>query len=238
MIVEDSRLVAEDIASKLRAHDLEIAGIYDTGEAAISSLAILVPDLILMDISLAGAMDGISTAHLIGEKHAIPLIYLTDLTDEKTLARAKLTMPANYLVKPFLEPDLIRAIDLAFSNAQQKKESIPGPILPEYIFVRSSSQVYLKIAYQDILFLKADRVYCELVTVGKTHVLSTSMNHVHDQLGHPDFIKVHRSYVVNVNKIDAIEGRMIKIGDHSIQMNAESYDELMGRVKLIKVTGN
>src|SRR4051812_48706826 len=101
MIVEDLSLVAEDIASKLNKHDMDVTGIYNNAEEAIQSLEERIPDLILMDIQLAGALDGISAAQIINEKYSIPIIYLSDYEDQPTLERAKKTLPANYFGKPF-----------------------------------------------------------------------------------------------------------------------------------------
>jgi len=101
LIVEDKLLIAEDIAAKLRKHNLDVIGIHDRGEDALAGLDEGLPDLILMDINLAGELDGIETARRIQEKHVIPIIYLSDYTDSNTVNRAKQTLPANFLSKPF-----------------------------------------------------------------------------------------------------------------------------------------
>jgi DNA-binding LytR/AlgR family response regulator len=233
LIVEDSLLVAEFIAAKLKAHNLEVVGLFVSGEDAIASLDKIVPDLVLMDIELAGAMDGISTAQIINQRFQLPIIYLSDYTDEKTVDRAKKTTPANYLSKPFNELELIRAIDLAFYNAKIKTGANPR-YRDQFIFIRTNNQVYLKLMFDEILYLQADRAYCNIVTETKPHTLSSSMNKVHEQLNHPDFVKVHRSFVVNLNKISAIEGRMIRIGQHTIQMNEDTHDDLLSKFKWVK----
>jgi DNA-binding LytR/AlgR family response regulator len=179
-------------------------------------------------------MDGISTAEIIRQRIDIPVIYLSDYTDTKTVDRAKRTLPANYIAKPFNEVDLIRAIDIALYNQKVKQQEKGGPLLEGFIFVRTDNQAYQKLAYADILYLKADRAYCHLVTEKDTLILSTSMNHIQEQLAQKIFIKVHRSYVVNINKITAIEGRQIHIGKHRIQMNEEAHGELLKNLKLVK----
>src|SRR6218665_168381 len=120
LIVEDKLLTAEDIALRLKEHNMEVVGICTSGEQAVEEAISTKPDLILMDVELDGAMDGISAAQVISQQQSVPIIYLSDFTDSRTLDRAKKTLPANYLTKPFNEADLIRAIDLAFSNANAK----------------------------------------------------------------------------------------------------------------------
>lgn len=230
-MVEDSALIAEDIASKLRRHGLDVLEIFDTGEGALDYLKKNEPDLVLLDIRLAGALDGISTGYMIQNTYAIPIIYLSDLSDAQTLHRAKQTRPANYLTKPFNEADLVRAIDLAFSNFHAQ----PSPSGPksDHIFVKSDSG-FARILLKDILFLHADRSYCNIVTEDRTYVQSVSMNHVFEQINGKDFIRIHRSYVVNVNKVTAIEGNLVKLGHHTLEMSKSLRDELIGRLTFLK----
>lgn len=232
LIVEDKLLIAEDLASRLKKHDLEIVDICSTGEDAILKAKLLAPDLILMDIELAGAIDGISAAKIISQHQSIPIIYLSEYTDAKTVDRAKNTNPANYLSKPFMELDLIRAIDIAFTNAQQLSGN-PGKDRTQ-IFIRTDTQVYVKLAIVDILFLEADRAYSTIVTTSKEYKLSTSMNHVYDQLNHDDFKKVHRSYIVNIKKIESINGNILRLGAREIQISKEHREELMRYINVIK----
>jgi DNA-binding LytR/AlgR family response regulator len=60
------------------------------------------------------------------------------------------------------------------------------------------------------------------------------MNHIHEQLNHEDFIKVHRSYVVNASRITTLDGNIIKIGEREVQMSKEYRDNLIGSLKIIK----
>lgn len=234
LIVEDKALIAEGIAALLKRHDIDIAGICDTGEDAIEAVRKAPPDLILMDIELAGAVDGISAARMIQEIQPIPVIYLTDHTDPQTFDRAKKTMPAQYIGKPFNDADLVRAIDLAFSNANTSQPDASRRLLKDHVFLKDK-HTFVKLAYEEILFLKADRSYCDVVIDNKpAFKMSSSMNHIYDQISHEDFVRVHRSYVINASRITSIDGNVIRIGDHTVQMSQEYREELMGRVKIIK----
>jgi DNA-binding LytR/AlgR family response regulator len=231
LIVEDKLIIAENIASLLRKHSLEVVAMCTTGEEAIDVAITRTPDLILMDIELAGAIDGISAAQLILRERSIPIIYLTDYTDSKTLERAKKTQPANYLGKPFNEIDLIRAIDIAFNNA---KHSPIARNNETHVFMKKENQVYVKIGIQDILFLQADRAYCDVYTTTGIHKFSNSMNHIFEQLNHKDFVRVHRSYIVNIKRITALDGNVIRIADKEVQMGREFRDNVLGLLRIIK----
>ena len=232
LVVEDSALIAEDIAYKLGKHHFEVVEIFDKGEDAIEFLKKNTPDLVLLDIRLAGALDGISTGYMIQNNYSLPIIYLSDLADADTLHRAKQTRPSNYLTKPFNEADLVRAIDLAFSNFSFQRAA-GGANTTDHIFVKSD-QSFVRIALSDILYLHADRSYCNIVTEDKTYVQAVSMNHVFDQIKNQDFVRIHRSHVVNVRKVTAIDGNVVKLGDHSIEMSKGMREELLSRLTFLK----
>lgn len=232
LVVEDSALIAEDIAFKLGKHHFEVMEIFDKGEDALEFLKKNEPDLVLLDIKLAGALDGISTGYIIQDNYNLPIIYLSDLADAETLHRAKQTRPANYITKPFHEADLVRAIDLAFSNFSFKRATPDGK-KADHIFIKTDN-TFVRIPLTDILFLHADRSYCNIVTAEKTYVQSVSMNHVFEQINNKDFVRIHRSHVVNIQKVTAIEGNMVKLGKHSLEMSKANRDELMGRLTFLK----
>lgn len=232
LIVEDSGLIAEDIASRLKNHSMEVIGIYAQGEDAIDSLDEAVPDLIIMDIQLAGAMDGISTAQVINENFSIPIIYLSDHIDTNLIERAKKTFPASYLQKPFNEGELVRVLEIAFTNWQERKERHRN-ILRNHIFIRDG-QSYIKLSYNDIIYLQADRAYCNIVTEQKTYIQSNNMSYVLGQLNHRDFVQVHRSSVINANKITEIEGNIIRLGEHKVEMSKGMREDLIGKLKFLK----
>lgn len=233
LVVEDSALIAEDLAVKLARHSFDVVSICESGEEALAFLEKEQPDLVLLDIKLAGALDGISTGYMIQEKWALPIIYLSDLADAETVGRAKRTRPANYLTKPFNEADLVRAIEIAFSNFAYKQETPASSRRADHIFIKNDN-TFVRVNVEDILYLHADRSYCSIVTREKAYMQSLSMNHVFEQIGHADFLRIHRSYVVNIRKITAIDGNIVRIGDHSIEMSKTWRDELIGRLTFLK----
>jgi PAS domain S-box-containing protein len=113
LIVEDEAIVAADLGAKLTSLDYVVAGTAAAGETAIEMAGRLMPELVLMDIRLKGPMDGIEAAEAIRKRFDIPVIYLTAHSDTSTLARAKLTDPFGYILKPFEERDLSTNIEMA-----------------------------------------------------------------------------------------------------------------------------
>ena len=122
LVVEDEIIVAMDIANTLQKLGHEVTDTVSSGEQAIISVKENRPDMIFMDIGLKGRMDGIETAGQIRTQFSVPVIFLTAFVDEKTLDRAKDTVPAGYLTKPYEENDLRIAIEVGLYRAQLENE--------------------------------------------------------------------------------------------------------------------
>ncbi|MFA7229353.1 MAG: response regulator, partial [Melioribacteraceae bacterium] len=113
LVVEDEMIISMELSHRLRRSGFDVVATAASGEDAIKKALELSPDLILMDIHIAGEIDGIQTAELIHSKEDIPIIYLTAFSDEKTLDRAKLTEPYGFLIKPFEQRELETTIEVA-----------------------------------------------------------------------------------------------------------------------------
>lgn len=113
LIVEDSFIVAYHLQTTLEGEGYAVLDKCDSGEAAIELISKVKPDLVLMDIMLAGQLDGIQTASIIKTKFNIPVVYITALTDKDTISRAKVTEPYGYLTKPFEDREIFTVIEMA-----------------------------------------------------------------------------------------------------------------------------
>lgn len=112
-IVEDEAIVAEDIRQMLIGMGYEVAGIAATADEALKVAETELPNLVLMDIRIKGARDGIDAAEQMLAQYDIPVVFLTAYADERTLERAKATLPYGYIVKPFEEKDIKTVIETA-----------------------------------------------------------------------------------------------------------------------------
>ena len=122
LIVEDEAIVADDLSQTLQSLGFTVAGTAKSGEIAVRSVSETRPDLILMDIHLAGTLDGVQTASEIHQTGDVPVIYLTAYADKELLDRAKLTGPYGYIVKPYNERELHSVIEMAlYKYALDKK---------------------------------------------------------------------------------------------------------------------
>jgi two-component system cell cycle sensor histidine kinase/response regulator CckA len=142
LIVEDDFLTAEDLAYTVQDFGYQVAGIVSSGEEAVGKTEETRPDLILMDISLSGEIDGIQAAEQIRSRFDIPVVYLTAYTGRDLLERAKKTGPYGYLAKPFATSELTSTLETALVRHEadrRVKESEERfrelvDLLPEIVF--------------------------------------------------------------------------------------------------------
>jgi DNA-binding LytR/AlgR family response regulator len=233
LIVEDNAMASKAIAITLEKYSLDPAQVCETGEEALRYFEDNDVDLVLMDIVLAGKMDGITTAQNMRKLRQVPVIYLSDHVDEGKVARAKQTYPANYLSKPYNEAELVRAIELAFNNTQEPRASRPKSS-GEDVFLRTDNQKFIRIGFKEVLYIKADRSYCKVITDKNTYMMCSSMKEVHEKFDNADFIKVHRSYVVNTKRITKLDGNIIYIDENKVDIGKEFRENLLSALKLIK----
>jgi CheY-like chemotaxis protein len=126
LIVEDETIVAMDMQRRLGRLGYEVAGVAGSGEEALIRAEETRPDLALMDIMLAGKIDGIETAERMRRRFDIPVLYITAYADEETLDRARATEPIGYIIKPFEERAVHAAIEMALYRHSTRKPARRG----------------------------------------------------------------------------------------------------------------
>lgn len=120
-IVEDERISAEDIATRLKNLKYDVSGVVSTGREAIKQVEQIKPDLVLVDIKLKGKMDGIEAADRIRSRFSIPVVYLTAYADRTTIQRLKKTQPYGYIQKPVENDELNGVIETALYKHKMEK---------------------------------------------------------------------------------------------------------------------
>lgn len=236
LIVEDEMLIAANIAMQLETLGYEVAGIIPRGEEAIKTVQHEKPDLVLMDINLKGELDGIETAIKMQQEAPIPIIYLTANSDDTHFNRAKATNPYAFLSKPFKKLDLQRAIELASVRILQESnepKAEPNSLkLEDRIFVRQND-LMCKILIADILYLQADRNYCQVFTEDKNYLLVNTLKNMEDKLPTDVFQRIHRSYIINLKQVNEFNHNHITVGNKILPMSKELRPELMARLQTI-----
>ncbi|BBO91581.1 response regulator [Desulfosarcina ovata] len=126
LIVEDERILAEDLKETLLELGYNVAGNVGSGEKAVELASKTEIDLALMDIKLEGELDGVNTAEVLRNRFDIPVIYLTAFSDDTLLQKAKKTEPFGYVIKPYRASEIKSVIEMAFFKIEverKRKES-------------------------------------------------------------------------------------------------------------------
>lgn len=235
LIVEDELIIARGIKLQLENLGYEIVSLIDSGEQILDEFNKHKPDLIMMDIHLSGKIDGIEAAALVKEKYSVPIIFLTDMRDQSTFDRAKQTGPAVYLNKPFNEVELGRHIDLAIHNAASNTKSTSDfqtTLFNNFIWIKED-YTHKKFPIEDILFLKAEGSYCKIKTIDSSYVIAKNMREVLDKLNHENFVKVHRSYAVNIRHITELKGATLVVAGCEVPIGKTYLQPFKENLKLI-----
>ena len=240
LLVEDDYIIAKELRLTLESLGFTVLGSVESGEQALAWVTTERPDIVLLDINLAGQLTGIDTAEQLHRLYpALPFIFLTALADIDTLRQAKQTEPFAYLTKPVDTMNLFAAIELALQqSARLQMAETPAPALRDTlkitgsIFVRAKKRLE-KVHLSDVLWIEASDIYVTVVTATTRYLLSLSMKHVEERFPSANFLRVHRSYIVQVDKINAIEDDELLINNQRIPVGKTYRDGLMKRLQIL-----
>lgn len=239
LIVEDDPIIAADLERAMKKMGYEVLDAVESGEEALEVVAQDTPDLILMDIQLEGDLDGIDTAHMISKQQAIPIIYLTSNTDERTFNRAKLTQPHGFLSKPFRLTDIKHSIDLAFLDDNPSPEAIEKNEketrtlkIKESVFVKSRDHL-VKIKLNEIMYIEADSCYCTIKTTDDSHLIVSTLKKFASSIENDSLIRIHRSYIVHLQHIDKIGDAYVMINNKMIPIGRSFREAFFSKIHKI-----
>ncbi len=245
LVIEDEAVLAMTLSDKLEAEGYTVVGVANNGAKALSLFTANPVDLILSDIQIKGPWDGIETVRQITQQRPVPVIYLTAYADNDTVSRAKQTYPAAYLAKPFDISNLRLAIDLAIHNfiqrlaadtpangAPPERDGMRDPILQvnDQLFLKQGYQ-FVKVNLADIVLLEADNIYTTFVTSVRKYALRLPLTSVLEKLPANRFVRVHRSFAVNVSQVDTFSDHEVTLGKHSVPMSKNFKDEFIHRLR-------
>ncbi|MCD6010664.1 MAG: pdtaR [Flavipsychrobacter sp.] len=235
-VVEDELIIAAGIIKTLK----ELG--YTPTEPAISYTDALEmiererPDILLLDIVLSGNKDGIDLAWKIKEDYSIPFIFLTANSDAATVERAKKVCPPAYLVKPFNKDELYTSIEICLYNfsahtSNKTPEDKGNYIINDCLFVKQTNN-FVKVMLEDITYLESDRVYVTVHTVNNKYLVRNTLQNYMELIGAKNFVRVHRSYVINVHHLTSINTDGITVAGQTIPIGKTYREALLSALRL------
>lgn len=223
LIVEDEMLIAEHISRILTSAAYTTVCVTNV-EAAITIIENQHPLMVLTDIMLLGDQTGIDLGTILHQKHRIPFVYITSYSGSDIINKVKATRPNAYLVKPFKKEDLLVAVDLALYNSSIEEQQ------DEQYLVVKDGRVTAQIPHDEILWLEAEGNYTLIVSQTlKKRLIRNTITEMQQQLPANDFIRVHRSYVVNRKKISELASAHVLINGEKLPIGRTYKEHLTER---------
>jgi DNA-binding LytR/AlgR family response regulator len=237
LIVEDDVITANDIRETLEKAGHHITAIARTYQEAISALKRQPSNLAILDIRLEGsAADGIITAKELLTIHRMPIIYLTASSETETFQRAKETLPAAYLLKPFRHAELALQVELAYHHYRVNQKPSISPDT-ESLFL-PINKGYESISKADVIFLQAEGAYVNIFLREKETPLLLSMNlgYLSQYFDAPNFYRLSRSLLINLKYVERLEGSSLFMRNHKLplQIPENSRAELMKKLAVVR----
>lgn len=238
LLVEDNPNLSENIRELLSINGFVVTDILDSAQHVGESLKKSPANLVLIDIKLKGKLNGIELATQLRKRFSIPIVFITSSSGKEVIDKVKHLKPDGFIVKPFTKESLITSIQLALENfsfaAGQKGSSqlIHSSKLNDEIFIRDNGWLK-KIEVDEIELIKTEGTYSHIITENKQFTLRNTAKEVLEKLPENQFLRVHKSYIVNLKKIDAFNSSTIKITQHEIPVGRNFYKDLINHVNKI-----
>jgi two-component system, LytTR family, response regulator LytT len=233
LIVEDDLSFALELEMLVQEIGYQVVGMVDSSAAALDIIYAEQVDFILMDINIKGRLTGLE----LGKKilpTKIPILYITSLGTESYYEEAQMSNFVGYLVKPVDKYTLHTAISLAMGQLfANNKESKPGQsveefLFGEYLFLKKDN-VYYKVAERDIVLVEGDDDYVNVrLSDGRVFLLRKTLQTIAQILSNTMFIRVHRSYLVNLTAIVHLDviNNSLSMGYTTIPLSRQRRIEL------------
>ncbi len=235
LIVEDEFSIALDIKTSLKKEGYNIVGIANSYNEAMMYAEEAMPDIVIMDINISGEKNGIVAAKDIYDRYRIPIVFLTAYGDDDTFKKALKSRPFAFLLKPFNTKELSFTVQIAlqkhFENNKQET-TVPNEKISETIFVKDKSQL-ISVKVNKILWVEAMDNYTQIITKDKKILVNMFLKEFYEKVPQDKFLRIHRSYMVALDKIEKIENRFVFINGHRIPISKAYRSRLLERLDIL-----
>lgn len=229
LIVEDEEELAQNISEILSNLDYKVAAIVDNAKSALEFLETNEVDLVLMDILIHGDLDGIDLAYKIREKYELPIVFSTAYSGTEYLERISSEIHEGYLLKPFTLDSLKTAVFFGLKRYEERK----GAGKKQKGSLKIMDKGYLvPVPFTEIVYLKADGLYTKVFTKAKSYLIRDILKSFEDKLPEDQFLRVHKSYLVNISYIASFNAKKVNLGETAIPIRRGLYKELIEKLNV------
>jgi len=226
IIIDDEPIARKLLQEYIEETDfLALAGTAENPLKAISLINELNPDLVFLDINMP-KMNGLQ---FLRSAVNLPMVIITTAYGQYALDGFEMAV-VDYLVKPFSLELFLKASQKALELKTLKlKQNTSAKTEPGYFYVKCDGKIE-RVVYDELLYVEAMANYVTLYTLNKKLVVYLTIKGIQEKLPEEIFLQVHKSYIVNVNRINSIEGNMLNLGIAKINIGLSFYDQVMDRI--------
>jgi len=242
LIIEDTPEESEKLVKLLENNNYTITGVAQNFQEALKLFYEVKVDLVIIDIFLNGAPEGITFAETINTvpEALKPFVFLTSTTDRKIFERAKLTKPFSFLLKPFNELEVLYAIEMAIEKFYEQTdvfftEEEDTVISKDNLFIKKGKSLK-KVLLSEIVYIEVEEKYCNIITEKEKFVILISLTKIQKLLDPDMFCRTHRNFIVNINKVIEIvpsDNLILMQGKHHVTLS-ERYKDIIKKIRTLK----
>lgn len=232
LVVEDQWIISEEISEQLKGNGMEVVGQAEDASTALKIMRDNPADIALLDININGHVDGIELGKLLIKEFHCAIIFLTAFDDENIVSRAKRVKPAAYIVKPFESKNLLLAVEMAFNNLLQEASVAQDRsfVVSDFIFLKDQHR-FKKVEIATIKYVEAEGSYISIFTDQGRHTLAINLKTFEQNLDHHQFLRIHRSYLINTARVEAYEGNQVFIDGLSLPISQRYKEDFVNSFK-------
>ena len=241
LIIEDTPEQSDALIKVLLANKYNIVGVARNYTDALTLFYQNTVDIIVIDVFLDGKPEGITFAETINivPNSCKPFVFLTSSQDRQIFERAKLTKPFSFLMKPFNELEILYALEMAVEKFYEQtnvflSEDQDTVISNDYMFIKKKNALK-KVSLKDILYIEVEDRYCNIITEKEKFVILISLTKISALLDKEKFVRTHRNYIVNTDKIEEIvlaDNLVVLKGNHKINLS-DTYKDFIKKMNIL-----
>jgi two-component system, LytTR family, response regulator LytT len=220
LIVEDEVLIAEDLKDILKTFGLKKIEMVHDKASALENLRLKKPDIAILDIRMEKELDGLEIGEFIQNNYNLPFIFITAHSDIEMIKKIIKTKPVGYITKPFKKSDLFANINLAIEQLTTNNK----------LFIKDGYSTHV-ININEIVYIESEGNYINIFTSSKKYLSRQNMESILLDIDSNDFLKIHRSYIINLNKVKKYSGKEVIINEITLPISKTFYDVFIENMK-------
>jgi len=226
LIIDDEPLAINVIKNHIKEIDnLNVINTFNSAIDALSFMKSNTVDLLFLDINMP-LLDGLDFIKSLDKK---PMIIITTAYSEYAIKTYELEV-LDYLVKPISFPRFLKAVNRAFKKFNSSLTSNLNIAKRAHIFIKVDKKKMQKIYLDEILIIESLRDYLKIKTITNKYIIHSTLSSFTEKLPSNNFIRIHRSFTIAIDKIEAVQGNSVEIDGVKYVIGRSYIEQVKNRI--------